>query len=271
MAIDKVSESHRKLAFGLCIACMVFYTELATAAKSDTTQSEAVEYRQTDLRDIQHQRVELWGLDNAEWQRYRQLMKGIRGSVSPSTLSPIEVLGIHARTPDERRRYARTWARMMREDAERILAFQLAYDEAQRELYPGTSLIDTHKLAQLKQSTAVKPKEEWDLNDRLLFFTQTDCAICDVLWDRLQSRFDSIGGIDVYFLDVSAGEESRIRSWATEKQLDPLRLRDRKLTLNMDGGLLKKLGESLKFDANERPRVLRRRDEQLSVVPVYRF
>jgi integrating conjugative element protein (TIGR03759 family) len=253
------------------IACMVMYAELATAAKSDTTQSETVEHRQTDLRDVQRQRVELWGLDNAEWQRYQRLMKGIRGSVSPSTLSPVEVLGIHARTPDERRRYARMWVRMMREDAERILAFQFAYDEAQRELYPGSSLIDTEKLAQLKQSAAVKPKEEWDLDDRLLFFTQMNCSICDVLWDRLQSRIDSIGGIDVYFLDVSAAEESRIRFWAADKQLDPQWLRDRKLTLNFDGGLLVKLGESLNFDTNERPRVLRRRDEQLSVVPVYQF
>jgi hypothetical protein len=40
--------------------------------------------------------------------------KILRGSISPSSLSPIEVLGIHARNGEERRRYADQWAMMMR-------------------------------------------------------------------------------------------------------------------------------------------------------------
>ena len=69
-----------------------------------------------------------------EWQRYRQLMQGIRGSISPETISPIEVLGIHARDEAERQRYADAWASAMHEDVDRILAFQRAYDEAGKRL-----------------------------------------------------------------------------------------------------------------------------------------
>ena len=74
-------------------------------------------------------------------------MQGVRGSISPATLSPIEVLGIHARDAQERQKYAEQWARMMREDAERILAFQHAYDAAQHRLFPQSQLIDAVQVA----------------------------------------------------------------------------------------------------------------------------
>ena len=80
------------------------------------------------------------------WRRYKQLMQGIRGSISPATISPIEVLGIHARDDAERQRYAEVWAHAMYEDAGRILAFQRAYDAATKRLYPNMSLIDISRL-----------------------------------------------------------------------------------------------------------------------------
>jgi integrating conjugative element protein (TIGR03759 family) len=74
-------------------------------------------------------------------------MEGIRGSVSAAIISPIEVLGIHARDDAERRDYAERWAVLMREDVDRILAFQRAYDEAGRFLFPGERLIDLIRLS----------------------------------------------------------------------------------------------------------------------------
>lgn len=66
----------------------------------------------------------------SNWTRYKTLMQGIRGSISPKNISPIEVLGTHARTDMERRKYAEIWARMRHEDIDRILAFQLACNQA---------------------------------------------------------------------------------------------------------------------------------------------
>jgi len=37
-----------------------------------------------------------WGLSESEWERYRRLMAGLRGSLSVPNITPIEVLGIHA-------------------------------------------------------------------------------------------------------------------------------------------------------------------------------
>ncbi len=66
---------------------------------SETTRSriEKTSSVTTPLSALETARAEAWKLSQTEWRRYRSLMEGVRGSISPSTLSPIEVLGIHAR------------------------------------------------------------------------------------------------------------------------------------------------------------------------------
>jgi integrating conjugative element protein (TIGR03759 family) len=135
---------------------------------TQTARTETVRTDQTNLFRGDIGRAQAWGLAETEWRRYQSLMQGIRGSVSPETISPVEVLGIHARDEAERRRYAELWAQAMWEDAERILAFQRAYVEAGRRLYPGVPLIDPGRLPKKdEQSTGLEPQ------DRVLFFTNT--------------------------------------------------------------------------------------------------
>ena len=79
----------------------------------------------TPLSSGETTRAEAWGLSDTEWKRYRTLMDGIRGSVSPATLSPIEVLGIHARDEAERTRYAERWARVITDLKPRLFAAEV--------------------------------------------------------------------------------------------------------------------------------------------------
>ena len=67
--------------------------------------------------------AQLWSLTLPEVQRARVLMQGPRGAFSSPQLSPIEALGIHARTDAERDRYARQFARLTYEDTQRVLAW----------------------------------------------------------------------------------------------------------------------------------------------------
>ena len=135
--------------FFLCLTLPV-YADSVQTAESRSSNAPAIEQSATKRIDSQVFRADEWGLDVSEWQRYQSLLQGIRGSVSPATLSPLEVLGIHARSADERHRYAEQWAVMMRDDAERILAFQRAYDDAQRRLFPNGLLIDPGVVASTK-------------------------------------------------------------------------------------------------------------------------
>ena len=256
------------LGFWLCVSLPV---AADSGSGSDTSKLQAVEQSTTQQIESRTSRAEQWGLDATEWQRYESLMQGIRGSVSPATLSPLEVLGIHARTADERFRYAEQWAVMMRDDAERILAFQRAYDDAQQRLFPSGLLIDASALASAATNQTATEKLTWKPDDRVLFFTETQCPRCDAVLERLVSQIKQFSGIDLYLIDVSVGEESRIRDWAAAKQINPQWVSDHRMTLNIDAGAFDHVAGHTGQQGQELPVLILRRDGQLAPLPVSRF
>ena len=212
---------------------------------------------ETELSNADLARAQFWNLSATEWSRYRQLMQGIRGSISPPTISPIEVLGIHARDEAERQRYAESWARAMREDAGRILAFQQAYDAAGRRLYPDAPLIDVDRLPGKSFAT-----DALQSTDRLLFFTRPVCPVCDLLLDRLLRRIDAVGGIDIYLSGLAPGDDAAVRDWASRHRIEPEWVRNHRVTLNHEAGALARLTSG----QGEVPYLLRRRGEALSPI-----
>ncbi|NKB65228.1 MAG: TIGR03759 family integrating conjugative element protein [Gammaproteobacteria bacterium] len=244
-------------------------SEPVPTQQQSTVQS--LELSTTEHLDPNISRTEQWDLNDGEWQRYQSLMQGIRGSISPATLSPIEVLGIHARNNEERRRYAEQWAMMMREDAERILAFQHAYDEAQKRLFPNSVLIDSRALTPKASPRDLAEDLSWQPIDRVLFFTDTQCTPCDAVLERLVSQLEQFAGIDLYLVDVAAGEESRIREWAASKQINPTWVSEQRVTLNIDAGALDKVLTHTGQQSTTLPVLVLWRGDQLTPLPVSRF
>lgn len=254
----------------LCVTLPV-HADTQSTSESRSSNTLAIEQSATERIEQQTSRAAQWGLGEAEWQRYQSLMQGVRGSVSPATLSPIEVLGIHARSDEERRRYAEQWAGMMRDDAERILAFQRAYDDAQRRLFPHDLLIDTDALASSTANPGQAENLAWQSGDRVLFFTDTQCPTCNAVLERLVSQIAQFSGIDLYLIDVSAGEESRIRDWAASQQIDPAWVSEHKITLNIDAGALEKVSAYTGQPEQDLPMLILRREDRLTPLPVSRF
>jgi integrating conjugative element protein (TIGR03759 family) len=248
------------LPVALLIAASATTSARAAEVGSPQTQSTRIETVRTDQTSLSRTdiaRARVWGLSETEWRRYQSLMQGIRGSVSPETISPIEVLGIHARDEAERRRYAERWAQAMWEDAERILAFQRAYVEAGRRLYPGVQLIDPSRLPRNDGQTAGLQRE-----DRVLFFTRPDCAPCDALLARLLARIERIAGVDIYLAEINPGDDQTVRDWAVLHGIKPEWVRSRKATLNFESGALAALTDG----QGEIPYLIRRRGEALAVL-----
>ena len=196
------------------------------ATHSETTISKTLE---TELSASEVARARVWSLNETQWRRYRHLMQGIRGSVSAATLSPIEVLGIHARDAAERRQYAERWVKAMHEDAERILKFQRAYDDAAERLYPGQTLID---VARLHGGTA--PVTDLLRTDRILLRVTLDCPSCDAALAKALSRLDDVAGLDIYVIEATESQQASIREWARAQGIDPDWVRSRRVTLNID-------------------------------------
>lgn len=270
MTAERIARPSRIGILGLWL-CITLPIHADTGPGSNTSKLQAVEQSTTLQVESRTSRAEQWGLDATEWQRYESLMQGIRGSVSPATLSPLEVLGIHARTADERRRYAEQWAVMMRDDAERVLAFQRAYDDAQRRLFPNGLLIDANALALAAPNQTATEKMTWQPDDRVLFFTETQCQRCDAVLERLVSQIKQYSGIDLYLVDVSVGEETRIRDWAAAKQIDPQWVSDHRMTLNIDAGAFDQVAGHTGQQGQDLPVLILRREGQLTPLPVSRF
>lgn len=86
----------------------------------------------------------MWGLTTDEMLRARELMR-FRNAFTNITLSPVEVLGVHARSDAERKRYAELFARILHDDTVRVLAFNLAHAQAMKQLYPNEPVLDLPK------------------------------------------------------------------------------------------------------------------------------
>ena len=231
------------------IATETVNTQVEQTEQGDSSTEKII------LSDSDRIRARIWDLSELEWRRYKQLMQGIRGSISPATISPIEVLGIHARDEAERQKYAEVWAQAMREDVRRILIFQRAYNAAGKRLYPNDPVIDVSRLP-------VKPVKLNTLKstDRLLVFTRPECSVCDLMMGKLLKRFDDINGIDIYLMDVGPGNDTEVRAWASTQKIDPEWVKNQRITLNYDGGTLDKLSNG----QGEEPYILRRRGENLT-------
>ncbi len=218
-----------------------------------TMQRSAANQVTTITESVQFERSQ-WQLSETEWQRYRVLMQGIRGSVSPQSLSPLEVLGIHAQTEQERKHYAKRWAQVLREDVERTLAFQRAYTQATLELYGNAPFFDEHLLASLTAASKAAANSDNNPNalydgDRLLVFIKaTACQACQVIAKQvLALSAHKKVQVDFYFTDTRESQDNPlIIAWAKQQQLEPQRLAAKTVSLNHDNGThLKVSGNAL--------------------------
>ena len=106
-----------------------------------STQTAASSKGLTELDAADRVAQEVWGLTADEMRRAKVLAQGPRKNFSVANLSPLEILGIHARNDAERRQYAERFARIFRADVERSIAWDRAYQEAMARLYPNDPMI----------------------------------------------------------------------------------------------------------------------------------
>lgn len=261
------------------ILVLVLHATIAQAqTKSTTTSSSSTQAGSTQFDSAERSAAQHWGLTVEDYRRYQALMKGVRGALSDPRISPVEVLGIHARDEAERRKYAEMFARLMADDTQRVLQFQLEYDRAFRRLNPKLAVLDLPDTARTQlpslaaapqgvpqpvSATVVTPAPAMSRpapalsGDRLLVFARHDCKACDEAAQRALALVRQGVTVDLYVVDARSAEDAQ--RYARHLGLDPALLGDRRVTLNIDGGtftrvlphqrdlpaLVRKRGESL--------------------------
>jgi hypothetical protein len=125
-------------AFAPC-GMAVDISETRTTPSQPTSRTAAPVARST-LSD--EELAQVWSLSLAEIRRAKMLMQGPRGAFSSPQLSPIEALGIHARSDGEREHYARLFARVSYEDTLRVLAWSRSAQVEVQRITAGQPVID---------------------------------------------------------------------------------------------------------------------------------
>ena len=141
MKQDTINVLGVAVAAALCVIGAVHAQTQEVRTQTGSTQTAATQNSWTTLNDHDRLLAQIWGLTEEEMERAKVLLQGPRKSFSVENLSPIEALGIHARTEAERRKYAEMFARAFHQDVERSLAWQRAYTEAMNRLYPNEPVI----------------------------------------------------------------------------------------------------------------------------------
>lgn len=228
---------------GACLALLPAIAAADTATvRAQERESQLV---QSDARLSGEAAARAWHLTDQEWQRYQTLMQGPRGIYSPG-LDPLTALGTEARSDDERRHYAELQVRAEARRVSQELAYQQAYDEAWKRLYPGMAVV---QLGGAAASPVTAPRG----SGRLAVFVKDDCPRCIERVKALQAQKTPF---DLYMVG-SQGADEQIRRWAVLAGVEPARVRTREITLNHDGGRWVSLGLG-----GELPAVVREVDGQ---------
>lgn len=229
--------------WGMAAALLLLVTP-AVAQESQTTRVE-----QTQVEQSRQQTAQAWGLDQKEFERFESIMKGPRGTWSPN-IDPLTALGLEARTPAERQKYAEQLVKAERARAEAELSLQRAYDAAWKRLYPNdmpvnaftTNDNDVEKGSRsIFTSTSTAPKQRLSVSIAI-----DECGECDAVIKRLLSVQVPM---DIWVVD-SEGKDDRIRSWAAKVGIPPARVRPGDITLNHGG--------ALKIERTDLPRIVPR-------------
>ena len=144
-------------------------------------------------------------------------MRGRRGVWTPGA-DPLLVLGAHARTDAERRRFAEAFVRAEHERVEGELAFERAVQAAWARLFPGELRL-----------AAQSPAEA--LPERYALVFDRDCAGCEA---TVRAYAGGAVPVDVYVR--GAADDAALRLWAWSHGVSAADVRAGRITVNHDDG-----------------------------------
>ena len=198
----------RRVKAGMAVSALAF------CAGVDAAETSEAEVRESDARESARSAA-VWNLTHADWTRYETLMAGRRGAWSPDA-DPLLVLGAHARTEAERRRFAEAFVLAEHARVEGELAFERAVQAAWQRLFPGQPRI-----------AAAPGKFPVTAVERYAMVLDRGCADCG---RRVRSRMEAGIPVDVYVR--GAADDADLRAWAAEQAVEPAAVRAGLLTLN---------------------------------------
>ncbi|MGJ8518357.1 TIGR03759 family integrating conjugative element protein [Carnimonas bestiolae] len=238
------------LTLGMVVTCHPVMAQQAShSAETTSTMTESA------TQQSAQRGAKAWGLSEQDYQRYQSIMEGPRGKWSPD-IDPITALGLNAKSDAERAKYAEMAVKAERERVTQELAFQRAYDDAWKRMYPDALRVNPFSVNGGQQNNSAFSGSSGTSNASSVFNTSnrsnrlnvviatSGCSTCDSTVKQLLERN---AAMDVWVTDAN-GDDGKIRSWAASVGIPPERVSSGRVTLNH-------AGKSLQIDASKLPRV----------------
>ena len=191
---------------------------LAFCVGADAAETSETAVREPPARDS-GRGAAAWRLSAADWTRYETLMRGRRGTWTPGA-DPLLVLGAHARSEAERRRFAEAFVLAEHERVAGELAFERAVQAAWKRLFAGRPRIAA-PAGSLSGATV----------ERYALVVDRDCADCG---RRVRMVVEAGAPVDLYVR--GAADDADLRAWAAEQGIAPDAVRAGLLTVNHGDG-----------------------------------
>lgn len=222
------------------ITCLLLVLMQAAYAQDvATTSAVNSSVENTTANSGQSTNPKDWGLTQAEWTRYQQLMQGASGRWY-AQLTPAGVLGVNAQTPDELKYFAELIAREQHDKLAHELAFDRAIHEAALRLYQDEPVIKPFDLSPFNPQKAANHKAVTTLQsgDHLVLFVDPNNGIDFTALPRLLAAVKSNSGVVLDIYCTNKADDSVIREWAKINSIPTNLVSKGRITLNQNGGKL---------------------------------
>lgn len=199
-----------------------------------------------------------WGVNEEEWIRYQMLMQGSNGLWYPK-LTPLEVLGINARTKEEQQHFAMLVAKEEHDRLARELAFDSAVHDAGLAIYTKEPVIKAFDLSPFNPTNTAQKNEEngsvslqanvqqpiqLQAGDHLILFVDISKAygtdIQDTNLPKLLLIIKNQKGVVLDIYCVGQDDDTAIRLWAHLNKIPVALESEGRITLNANKGRFQK-------------------------------
>lgn len=187
----------------------------------------------TELTLAQKHQALVWGLSDDEEKRYLFLIQNQSGFFYDlKKVSPVEILGMNARTDNERKKYAEMDAKNQFQYMAKYLSYVSDYNQA------ALSLKDKLKLPVINQFD-YKPFSPYNYkpislesNDKLMLFLKLNSAVKPIIASLLNSMTKNNKiSLNVYFIGKNISKTA-IETWAQDQNIPPAMVEHNQITLN---------------------------------------
>ena len=200
----------------LCLFYCLFTVNAYSEGESFTVESETLS-NESLMTQFNKKGVNAWGLNLKELKEYQRVRQGNRQFWSPN-LHPLAALGMREGvTPSERDALAEKLVHIERRRVDREIAFEKAFQAANRRLYSHIPLFQADPPL-LKPRDSFKPQVHASSLDSMYlnYYVRLPCPECK---KPIQNWLKDDKQIDLY---IVANSDNAIRSFAKEMGISPL-------------------------------------------------